>query len=90
MALVTFGELTFELQRKGIKNLHINVLPLMDGCVYPRLLLCQIPPFELQWCEDWPGFDSSRRRLLPSRARASARCVAERPIIFGDEVTGWM
>lgn len=49
MALVTFGELTVELQRKGIKNLHINVLPLMDGCVYPLLLLCQIPPFELQW-----------------------------------------
>ena len=32
MVLVTFGELTFELQRKGIKNLHINVLP-PDGRV---------------------------------------------------------
>ena len=32
MVLVTFGELTVELQRKGIKNLHINVLP-PDGRV---------------------------------------------------------
>ncbi|MGL4448579.1 MAG: M48 family metallopeptidase [Shewanella sp.] len=27
MALVTYGDLTFDLQRKAIKNLHINVLP---------------------------------------------------------------
>ncbi|ARD38613.1 MULTISPECIES: M48 family metallopeptidase [Enterobacterales] len=32
MALVTFGELTCDLQRKAIKNLHINVLP-PDGRV---------------------------------------------------------
>lgn len=32
MALVTIGELTLDLQRKGIKNLHINVLP-PDGRV---------------------------------------------------------
>lgn len=32
MSLVTFGELTFDLQRKPIKNLHISVLP-PDGRV---------------------------------------------------------
>jgi len=32
MAQVTIGELTIDLQRKGIKNLHINVLP-PDGRV---------------------------------------------------------
>lgn len=32
MPLVTFGELTLDLQRKPIKNLHISVLP-PDGRV---------------------------------------------------------
>ncbi|MCP6756863.1 M48 family metallopeptidase, partial [Klebsiella pneumoniae] len=32
MPLVTFGELTLDLQRKQIKNLHISVLP-PDGRV---------------------------------------------------------
>lgn len=32
MPLITIGELTLELQHKGIKNLHINVLP-PDGRV---------------------------------------------------------
>ena len=32
MPFITIGELTLELQHKGIKNLHINVLP-PDGRV---------------------------------------------------------
>jgi predicted metal-dependent hydrolase len=41
MPLVTFGELTLDLQRKPIKNLHISVLP-PDGRVRVSLpSLCQ-------------------------------------------------
>lgn len=89
MPLITIGELTLELQHKGIKNLHINVLPLMVACASRPRRRCHRRPSEWPWSDACRGSGSNRPTFRRSHVRASARCAAARRTTFGDGAIDW-
>ena len=87
MALVTFGELTVELQRKGIKICTSMCCPLMDGCVYRS---CFFVRYRHSSCsgEKTRLIRQQQAAFVTAQPRQSERKMcSERLTIFGGEAT---